>query len=181
MTFNDKVLFSMFFIFAIGVSCGAFFEVSMEGAGKEQLTELLSLMITQGDSVGFFQSLLKSILSSLPVILLPFSVFYLKPLAILCPLIPFAKGVSLGFSATMLVEIFGLGSWFYIITTLLPQNLIQVPVICHLVAVSMVYGRTKNKNALHRDARPYFINYLIGSILIIISCLLEAVLRQLIL
>lgn len=181
MTFNDKVLFSMFFIFAIGVSCGAFFEVSMEGAGKEQLTELLSLMITQGDSVNFFQSLIKSILSCLPALLIPFLVIYLKPLTVLCPFIPFAKGVSLGFSATMLVEIFGLKSWFYIATTLLPQNLIHVPVICHLVAVSFVYGTAKNKKALHRDARPYYINYLIGSILIVISCLLEAVLRQLIL
>ena len=60
MTFNDKVLFSMFFIFAIGVSCGAFFEVFMEGAGKEQLTGLLSMVITQGNSAGFFQSLSKN-------------------------------------------------------------------------------------------------------------------------
>jgi len=181
MTFNDKVLFSMFFIFAIGVSCGAFFEVFMEGAGKEQLTGLLSLVITQGNSAGFFQSLSKNVLSSLPVILIPFMVFYLKPLAVLCPLIPFAKGVSLGFSSTMLVEIFGLESWFHITTSLLPQNLIQVPVICHLVAISLVYGTAKNRKALHRDARPYYIHYLIGSILIVISCLLEAVLRQLIL
>lgn len=181
MTFNDKVFFSLLFILGIGISCGAFFEVYMEGAGKEQLMQILSLFFNNGASSGFFSSLAKNLFNWLLMLLIPFAVIYLPPLVFFCPFIPFIKGLSLGFSATMLVEVFGLKGGFYIAATLLPQNIIQIPVLCYLIALSIISARSKNRKALHQDARQYYINYFIGCIFIIISCLLESVLMQLIL
>ena len=181
MTFNDKILYLMFFIFAIGLSCGAFFEVYMEGAGKEQLMQFLSTLFDSGAAPGFWSGLLKSILNWIAFLILPFCVIYLPPLSVFCPFIPFIKGLSLGFSSTMLVETFGIKGGLYIATTLLPQSIIQIPVLCFLISLSIVSAHPKYKKALHQDARQYYIYYCTGGLLIVISCLLEALLMRLIL
>ena len=181
MTSNDKVLVLMIFLLAAGISCGAFFEVFMEGSGKEQLSNLLSSMFTEGHSANFWQGLIKSLANCIFVLAIPFSVIYFKPFILLCPFIPFIKGLSLGFSATMIVETFGYKGIFHILTTLLPQNLIQLPVLCYLTALSVVSVKRQNKKALQQDARPYYLSYCIGCCLLFISCLLEACLMKLVL
>lgn len=181
MTFNDKILFSMFFLFAIGVSCGAFFEVYMDAESKENLTQTLSLLFTQGSSSGFFQNIYKGLLNWFLILFIPFATLYLPPLAVFCPFIPFAKGLSIGFSGTVLVESFNLKGGFYIAATLLPQSLIQIPVMCFLITMSVASLQKSNKKALYQDTRQYYICYAAGAGLIVISCLIEALLMKLIL
>ena len=178
MTFNNKITLFLFFLLAVGICSGAFFEVYMEGAGKTQLMDFLSSLFAGNNGQNFFHSFFDSLKIWTVMLLIPFLSPFLPPLALLCPFLPFIKGITLGFSATMLVETFGIkGSW-YIISTILPQNLLQIPVLCFLISMSMAMCSKTNRKALHIDARQYYLSYSVGALLILISCLLEAFLMQ---
>jgi uncharacterized membrane protein SpoIIM required for sporulation len=91
-------------------------------------------------------------------------------------MLPFLKGMALGFSATMLIETFGVkGSW-YIISTIIPQNLIQVPILLIMTALSITASLLSLKNTPQNYARYYVNCYVVCFVLIIISCLIEAAL-----
>ena len=91
------------------------------------------------------------------------------------------RGLSFGFSAAMTLEVTGIRGILYIITTLLPQNLIQLPVYCALTALSLQAGAVRIKraagrkrNAMQLDAKRYSLIFLTGLGIITLSCLLEA-------
>ena len=175
MIINKKVTFIMLFIFAVGLCSGAFFEIYMEGSGKTQLMDIISSLVSCSPSGSFFSIFWNSFRTWLIMLLIVFVVPYVPPFAAICPFLPMIKGLTLGFSATMLVETFGIkGSW-YIISTILPQNLLQIPILCMLIGLSM--SKT-TKKTLHSDARLYLTYYGGGALLIFISCLLEAFLMQ---
>ena len=175
MIVNKKITWVMLFIFAVGLCSGAFFEIYMKGGGKTQLMDLLSGLVSGDSGQSFFSTFWNSLKMWLIMLAIAFFVPYAPPLAVVCPFFPMLKGLTLGFSATMLVETFGVkGSW-YIISTIRPQNLLQIPILCVLIGISMS-GATKK--ALRSNARLYFTYYGAGTGLIFISCLLEAFLMQ---
>ncbi len=175
MIVNKKITWTMLFIFAVGLCSGAFFEIYMKGGGKAQLMELLSVLLSGDTGQGFFSTFWNSLRTWLIMLSITFFVPYVPPLAIICPFLPMIKGLTLGFSATMVVETFGVKGTWYIISTILPQNLLQIPVFCILIGISM---SNATKKALRSNARLYLTYYGMGACLIFISCLLEAFLIQ---
>lgn len=189
MVINKKLTLIFMFLLAVGICAGSFFEVFMEGEGKQQLMDMLSGFFS-GESTQSFRTAFFSCFKTWLMILAALFVCPLfPPLAVLCPLIPLVKGLTLGFSATMLVETFGLKGGWYIISTIIPHSIIQIPVLCLLAALSpegasvvlrsfmQKKRRSINKNALQNYARQYLICYGAGTALIIVSCLLEAFLN----
>lgn len=178
MTSDKKIALILFFMLGVGVCTGAFFEISMTGAGKTQLMDFLSAIFAGTGGQGFFHSFWDSLKIWTLLLLIPFFTPYLPPLAVICPFLPLLKGITLGFSATMLVETFGIKGAWYIISTMLPQNLLQIPILCILISMSLSMCSKAKRKALHIDARLYYLSYGIGGFIIFISCLLEAFLMQ---
>lgn len=175
MTVNKRVTVAMFFIFAVALASGSFFEIYMKGAGKQQLMELLGGLLADGQTQSFFATFWQSLRAWLLMLAVISAVPFLPPLLLLCPVFPALKGLSLGFSATMLVEAFGPEGAWYIISTILPHTLLQIPLLCFMTGF-VTSGATKK--ALRKNARPYFLCCGAAAGLIFISCLLEAFLTQ---
>lgn len=192
---DRKIFIILLFITATGLCTGAFFEVFMSGAGKDQLISILENFFSgsPGSNLTFFQSFLQSFKSNLVFLLL----YFVSPIiVILLPLdglYLFFKGLFTGFSATMLVEAFGIKGVYYTALTLLPSGLLQILLFSFLGMLSLQEGiqviqafRTRrgargrsNKNALQIFAGQYFKYYLAGLGIMTISCLLEAFFLQL--
>jgi len=175
MVVNKKVTLIMLFIFAVGLCSGAFFEIYMKGEGKTQLMDMLLGLFSGDLGQSFFSTFWNSFRTWIIMLLIAFAVPFVPPLVAACPLLPMIKGLTLGFSSTMLIETFGVKGAWYIISTILPQNLLQIPVLCILIGFSM---SSVTKKALRSDARAYITYYGAGTVLIFISCLLEAFLMQ---
>lgn len=175
MTVNKRVTVAMFFIFAVALASGSFFEIYMKGAGKQQLMELLGGLLADGQTQSFFATFWQSLRAWLLMLAVISAVPFLPPLLLLCPVFPALKGLSLGFSATMLVEAFGPEGAWYIFATILPHTLLQIPLLCFMTGF-VTSGATKK--ALRKNARPYFLCCGAAAGLIFISCLLEAFLTQ---
>lgn len=188
MAINKKVTLILLFLLAVGICSGSFFEVYMQGAGKDQLMELLSGFFSSEGTQSFHIVFFNCLKTWLLIFILLFLCPLFPPLAILCPAIPLIKGLTLGFSATMLIETFGFKGVWYILSTMLPHSLIQIPVLCALSAISLEGAfltlkyffskrrRSANRNALQNFARQYLMCYGIAILLIVISCLIEAAL-----
>ena len=187
---NKKYLTLLIFFSMVGLCSGSFFEVFMEGVGKNQLIEILSSFFNEDQGQGFHFFLISSIK---PIFLL-WCFFFLcpiiPPLALLGPLICVLRAFTVGFSATMIIEAFGIKGCWYIIASIMPQGAIQLPVICLLTVISSNFAllminfylhkrnRKAQKNALHVNARPYVLINLICLAILVISCLFEAFLKQ---
>lgn len=188
--YNQKIFVIFLFITSVGMCTGAFFEVFMEGSGKAQLMDFLSIYITGSTASGFLSMFLSSSLS----LLKPWLFFLLSPiiplLALACPFLCMIRGVSVGFASTMLIETFGFKGAWYIILSIMPQNIIQLPVFCLLSALSISmsvitfkcytqrHSRKKYKNVLQVNARHYIFVFSVCLLLLLISCLIEVVLKE---
>ena len=189
MVINKKLTLIFLFLMAVGICTGSFFEVFMKGEGKQQLMDMMSGFFAGESTQSFSTAFFGGFKTWLIILVVLFACPLFPPLCALCPLIPLIKGLTLGFSATMLVETFGLKGGWYIISTMLPHSLIQIPVLCVLAAVSLECAlvvvrsfiqkkrRSINKNALQSYARQYLVCYGAGVILIIASCMIEAFLN----
>lgn len=189
MVINKKLFWIYLFIFAVGLCAGSFFEIFMTGAGKDQLMEALSGFFTDGGSSSFLSAFLRCAKTWLIITAVLFFSPLVPPLAVCGPFICIAKGMSAGFSAAMLAETFGLQGGWYILSTLVPHSLIQIPVMCAMASVSaeitfMVLKallakkrRSAIKNALRIHARQYLMLFAASAALLGVSCVIEAFLN----
>ena len=190
MKINYKLAVILLFALAVSICAGSFFEVSMTGEGKHQLENILSGLLnaeTGGGNSGaaasfagcFFRIFVKNFIVTI--------LGFISPVVLVTlPVLPsyiLLKGVSFGFSAAMTLEVAGIRGILYILTTLMPQNLIQFPVYCFLAALTLHESSVRIKQtighkrkALHQDARRYSLIFLTGLGIITLSCLLEALL-----
>ena len=136
MAINKKLFWIYLFIFAVGLCAGSFFEVSMTGAGKDQLMDALSGFFTDGNNAPFISDFSRCAGTWLMITVILFVTPFFPPLVLCGPLICLAKGLSVGFSAAMLAETFGLKGGWYILSTLVPHSLIQIPLMCVMAAFS---------------------------------------------
>jgi len=190
---NKKLFFILLFLCSVALCAGSFFEVYMEGAGKEQLKDLLSSFLSENNNISFLRLFLENAKSWFLIWIILLSCPILPLLAVYGPIICIIKGLSVGFSATMIVESFGLKGIWYILISIVPQNIIQLPITCLLSALSIKMsilflkfytqrkGRKKNKNALLTATRHYLIIFIVSFLILLISCLIEAFLKQFVL
>ncbi|MGN0735596.1 MAG: stage II sporulation protein M [Anaerovoracaceae bacterium] len=189
MKTNYRLMVVLLFALAVSICAGSFFEVSMTGQGKDELESLLgNLLQSDGDtgdcsgpalSFGrcFISLFFKNLLVLIMACIAP-AVFVTLPVL---PVFILLRGIAFGFSAAMTLEVAGLKGIIYIITAILPQNLIQLPVYCFLATLSLHTGiqrirqiSGRKRNAMHIDARRYFLIFSAGFGIITLSCLLEA-------
>lgn len=186
---NKKIFHLLLFITAIAMCTGAFFEVLMEGTGKEELMNMLSSNFSIENTFGFISILKTSFYSQFKMWLVLFLCPIIPILIFLCPSICIIKGLSIGFSSTMLIETFGIKGVLYILITIMPHSLIQLPVFCLLSTASIEMSRyflnlyinknhKRNKNALQSAARHYLTIFGCSLVILFISSLIEACLKQ---
>ena len=189
MKLNEKTVFVMLFLGAVGICAGAFFEVNMTGAGKDQLTEIIAALTTSEQSEEIAVSFINSAKILLPVVLAGFTAPYIYVTIPLLPAYIFVHSIALGFAAAMTLEAAGLAGMSTIALKLMPQNLVLLPALAVLAAaagqagcasfVTTFFPRSsaarRNKKALHQYARPYFLIYACGTAAVILSCFLPGV------
>ena len=187
---DKKLICFLLFLTSIALCAGSFFEVYMEGVGKNQLMDLLTSQVTEQNTSSFITSMFNSFVPNIKLYCFLFICPILPFLAILCPCICIFKGLSIGFSSTMLIEIFGAKGVLYILTTIMPHNIILLPLICVLSSISIksslvvtkfylnIGKRSRNKNALQNSVRHYLTIYIIAFIITFISCLIQVCLKQ---
>ena len=141
---ENKLRLFLFFLFllAVGICSGAFFEVFLSGSVKDRLSGMLgSFLLADAESTGSFaacfwyacrRELLAWVLCTVSPLFLP--------LLLLLPFFVLAKGFAVGFAAAMILESLGLRGVTGIALTLLPQNLLQMPLLCLLAAVACDIG-----------------------------------------
>lgn len=189
MKINCKLMAVLLFALAVSICAGSFFEASMTGQGKEELENLLGSMLqtdngageNTGSSLSFGRCFISLFVKNLLVLIMACispAVFVTLPVL---PVFILLRGVAFGFSASMTIEVAGLKGILYIVTALLPQNLIQLPVYCFLASLSLDTGiqrvmqfSGRKRKALHMDARRYILLFSAGFGVITLSCLLEA-------
>ena len=184
-----KTVVILLFALAVSICAGSFFEVSMTGQGKEELEKLLENLLSSNDGLsddaGYSMSFGRCFAGVFVKNFLVLIMAYFAPVIfITLPVLPvfiLLRGMAFGFSAAMTLEVAGLKGIIYIITALMPQNLIQLPVYCFLAALSLHTGiqrirqiSGRKRNALHVDARRYSLIFSAGLGIITLSCLLEA-------
>ena len=185
---NKKITLCLLFISVTALCAGSFYEVYLEGHGKEQLMETLYSSFTVESSNTFWYLLKSNLLSILKSWLYLLLCPIVPILIFTCPFICILKSFSAGFSSTMIIETFGAKGIIYIITTILPQNIIHIPVFCVLSALSIhmsltttkyfLKRRQLNKNVLQKTVRHYITTFFIGLIILFISCLIEVFLKK---
>ncbi len=210
MRINGKIFFILLFLCCTGICAGSFFEVGLGEATKSALSSVFNVIFQSSESTagGIYQSdmfsttfftLAKTAL--LPLLFSCLSAF----LVFLLPLLPIyilLKGICIGFSAAMSLETFGLKGILYIIITLMPQNLVQIPIYCMLCTISLQLGSLFANLFLHehmpnfvyaifpnlqnrssaRSSKKQFASalrfylgiYLLGAVLVTLSCLIQA-------
>lgn len=190
MKLNYRLLAVLLFALGVSICAGSFFEVFMSGSGKQQMENILgSLLNGENDNLSSLTSFGSCFVGIFIKNLLVLLLAYLSPaFLITMPVLPsfiLIRGLSLGFSAAMTLEVAGIKGILYILTALLPQNLIQLPVYCILAALSVqagivrikqLSGRSgRKRNAMHQDdAKRYSYIFLAGLVIITVSCILEA-------
>ena len=200
MRINYKIFGAFLFIIAVGICAGSFFETSMASSEKSGFFDALSSFFgypAKADAENsnlFSENLFSSLGYFLPVLGLGYISAFLPFLLPLIPLYIFTRGVSVGFSAAAILETFGLRGILHILISLMPAHLVQLPVFCFLGIISIrasfktlafifsagrkssAMGRTRK--ALQSGMRKYSLFYLEGSVLIVISCLMQEFLLQ---
>lgn len=220
MRINGKIFFILLFLCGVGICAGSFFEVGLSSEIRETLSAALNSIFrsmslsetdesTGGETAETFLSSFLPLVRSLvlPVILSFFSACLLFLLPLL-PIYILLKGISVGFSAAVMLESFGLKGIWYILCTLMPQNLIQIPVCCLLCTLSLQLGRlftaaflptllphfirdsfpqlqsiSQNRNLmkiLRSSTHAYLAFYLLGGLFLAISCAIQAFLLPLV-
>lgn len=190
MKLNCRLLAVLLFALAVSICAGSFFEVFMTGEGKVHIENMLGSLLSSDSSENqnlsaFSGCFIKIFVKNMLVLLLA----YLSPaILITMPVLPsfmLLRGMAFGFSAAMTLDVAGLKGIFYILTVLMPQNLIQFPVYCILSVLSVqacvmrikqISGR--KRNAKQWDARRYSFIFLLGAGIVTLSCLLEALLMN---
>ena len=183
MKLSEKTVLAMFFLAAVGICAGAFFEVHMTGTVKDQLAEIL---INSDPSENFMLSLKNSARVLFPILIAGFTAPYIYVTIPLIPAYIFIRSIALGFTAAMTLEAAGLAGMSTIALRLMPQNLVLLPALAVLAAAACQAGcasfactffprsqaARRNKKALQFNARPYFLIYACGTAAAIFSCFL---------
>lgn len=220
---SKKLFIAILFLFAIGLCLGTFIEAFLAPGDKTSLFSAINSLFgdsDSGQSLGsgsgqstqallgngaltgentprWFGGVLWSyVRADLVCVLL----IMLSPLLIITipisPLVMLFKAVSMGFSAALLIESFGAAGLVHILTTLLPQCLLEIPIYTYLVCASLlfaweyvptVFGFIRShrlidisaeisKRNLLRKAGYYLLVFGVGLVLLTLSNIIEVAL-----
>ncbi len=190
MALSSKKLLSLSaFFFFTGISTGVFLELTMEAADKTSLSGYLQqYLLMDASAVEYPNPFVSSLLNNLLLLLIMFlgglSVFgFPAALAALS-----YKGMVLGFCTGLIAEALKNKGILLILTSLLPQNLLLVPVFILACSAALNYSflsMGKHRAATKRNLRMRSSSYLIAmaffAVIIALACGLEAILYPIVL
>lgn len=178
---NKMRFLMLLFLSCTSFCAGAFFEVLMTGAGKEELLDLMGIFFTEEtSSISLFTTFLQNLFTGL-FIFLPS--FFLPKWIILLPVatgLIFGKGFILGFSTSMLIEALGISGFLYSCITLLTWGIPEL----FLFSFYFVFSWHQRELIFHHRKTPqslagsYLSTYVLGVLLLLVLSLVKAFLLK---
>lgn len=184
MKINKAIIFSSF-IFLTGISSGVFLAILMNPADKLEMANFLSNYLFSGmdSAIVYPNPFISSSLGNLFLLLL---IFLSGLSAVGFPaayIVLFYKGTALGFTAGIIIDQFSLHGVGSLCLTMLPQNIIIIPVFIIAVTLAYRYGsqaiagmrgsKPVVKSTLRKDGRNYIMHNIILAGAIMLGCIIE--------
>lgn len=188
---SKKTLLVSAFFFLTGISTGIFMELTLAPAEKSSLIDYLQQYLTMDQSSvkypnPFLFSLMDNLLLLLIIVLAGLSVFgFPAALAALA-----CKGLALGYCTGLIAESMQGRGFMVIVTSLLPQNLILIPVFVLASSAATNYGlyglnqkhRASKKNLKVRNVSGSYLFLMFAmAVAVGFACGLEAILSPVVL
>ena len=179
---KKSTFFSLLFLAATGLASGCFFEIYLNGSGKDQLMDLLSGFFTaEKNSLPFWPAFWQNLRGGLLFLLLTFPAPILPVLFPFSLLFLFFRSMAVGFSAAMMMEVFGMKGLFYSSVTLIPSGILQILLFSALTALSIhqihpIFCKKHSRKAPQRTAGPYLYTYAAGLGILVLICLMQVIL-----
>ena len=183
--------------FLTGISTGSFMALSMDTSGKEKLMQYMMDYFSSGaqssDHFASFFSSYGNNLALLAIMLISGLSVFGFPIAFISLIY---KGMTLGFSMCLILESLSMEGVLYIISKVLPQNLLLIPLFILSASAAAAYavsairgfrsqsrvnirginppsGRSTEKRSCHIDPRSYIYLNIIFLIILAAACLIE--------
>lgn len=151
---NSVKYFFLILCYVVGITAGAIFVNSLPGEESDELMSVISSFCT-GISDGefragetFYQSMLNNLRTAVLLYICGMSI-YLVPLVYLHMT---AKGFVVGFTIGFMTIFFGGKGFLFVFVSILPQNIILLPVIMALSVLSHNHAAGKR-----RTSKNYFL------------------------
>ncbi len=174
------------FFFMIGISAGAFLEIAMDASSKAEALRFISAYLSGGDfdaaCITVFGSGVTNNLFLLAIMMISGLVTIGFPAAYAVTLY---KGMTIGFSACLIIENYSLSSIAPLTISILPQNLLLVPTFILAAAVSQNYSlrsvnspgkrHKKSSRSPNIGLDRYIAAYLLLSLCAVLGCIVETV------
>lgn len=171
------------FFLVLGISAGIFTEIMMSGTEKEEIISYLDqyLLLANPNELTFVEILMHSAGNNLGLLF----IMLLSGLSAVGFPVALAaivyKGMALGFSAALLIDSMSFKGAAIILTSMVPQNLIIIPVfvIALVAALNTAFFTIKNrrfgfKKSLSKNVSPYLFLNSILALAIIAACFIES-------
>ena len=171
-----NVLVISAFFFMAGISAGIFLELMMSADKKVEVIQYLLQYLETGSSANFPNPFSSSLLNNFLLLLIIFIAglsIYLFPAALLAL---FFKGLTLGFSACLIIEALSFKGIFFIFLSIIPQNLLFIPAFIFAASgcVNFALSRFhKNRKQYCMSFHLYCISFLIPAAMIFLGCVIE--------
>jgi len=187
LAFNRmNVLVVSAFFFMVGVSSGIFLERMMLPATKESvIAHLLPYLETGTSDFSFPNPFGFSLVNNFVLLLILFVVglsVYLFPSVLL---VLFFKGLALGFSACLIIGALSLEGVFFILLSVIPQNILLIPAFifaasnCINYALLRLSHKRKQSYPFRKNANKaisfhlYCVSFIVPAAMIFVGCIIE--------
>lgn len=184
---TGAILLSVF-LFLTGISTGIFLELTMAADEKSNLASYLQQFLSTDSTVDYPNPFTASLTNNLFLLF----VIFLAGLSVLGVPVALAallyKGVALGFSCGLIMESLSTRGITVILTALVPQNLLLIPVFLLATAAAFNYARialasrkVPIKKSLRETSSYYILLILFMAFIVVIACAIETVLYPIVL
>jgi stage II sporulation protein M len=178
-----SILITVLFCFFAGISIGVFIETLLSTENKDSIqifldTHLFFEQLPGNDLTHVFLESAAINLTLLLIIALGGLTIIGFPAALL---VLIYKGATLGFSAALLIETLDFKGLIMVFFTLVPQNLILIPIFlaATMASLSLAFSVLSNKpsnikKSLTKHAGNYIAFFLLLSVFVLGGCLIES-------
>lgn len=180
---RNTTIFAILFFFLLGISVGTFMELMLSAQDKNDLLQYLNqnLFTVKLSSDSFPQIFVNSVANNLGLLIL-IALSGVTVIGFPVALLSVAyKGITLGFSSALLLETLSLKGSALILLTMVPQNIILVPILllAAICATNFAFNtisdrRSGIKKSLTNNAGSYVLYHILFSLLLLIGCLIES-------
>lgn len=179
---ENKITFLwVLLFFLVGIVLGSYTVYYMSDLNKVEITNYFNnfLGVLNQDSVAYKSILFHSLKSAIPMILIIILLGYTYVGIPVILMIDLAKGYVIGFTFSLIVSILGSKGLMVVLSGLMFQNLIFIPIIMLISILAIRHSMTKikiggSKDRLKLDVNKAYLNFQgVLSIIMVIGILIE--------